>query len=208
MLRSRQHRRSDGFTLLELMIVVTVIAVMAAVAGPSIAAGVQEQRSARAASDMVRLMTRARSASQGYGRAYLARYTAVSGGGNGSIQVYRGLNNRCNATDWPTVMLGTCASNPLCIESLDMREYARGDQTVRMRAPGHNPLDICFEPSGRTFYRRSASGIGGRFTDRNTSADRLFGGFRFSFVRRVGGTPKGVTRWVVVPLGGDARVLR
>ncbi|NCQ62100.1 MAG: prepilin-type N-terminal cleavage/methylation domain-containing protein [Myxococcales bacterium] len=199
MLRSPLARRSDGFTLLELMIVVTIIAVMAAAAGPTIAAGVQAEKSARASSDMVRLMTRARSASQAYGRAYLARYSAAN---DGSIKIYRGTNNRCNATDWAAVTAVACASNPLCIDDVDMRRYASAGQTVVMfTAAGHN--DICFEPSGRTFYRTGTVATD-LFTDRNT----VSGGFRFTFTRKVGGVATGVVRRVVVPLGGDARVLR
>jgi len=210
MLRHRHPRRAEGFTLLELMIVVTVIAILAAAAGPSIAAGVQEGRAMRASSDLIRLLTRARSASQGYGRAYLARYSDVSGGTNGAVQIFRGTNNRCNATDWVTVTSIACASNPQCIDDVDMRRYARGGQTVRMRIPGHNPLDICFEPSGRTFYRRSSSTTNGGFSDRNTTVgtSALSGGFRISFQRRIDGVNTGVERWVMLPLGGDPRVLR
>lgn len=156
----------------------------------------------RASSDMIRLITRARSASQAYGRAYLARFEQTDGG---SIEVYRGLNNRCNSAGWVTVVGAGCSGNASCIDDVDMRRYARGDQTVLMDA-AMSKLDLCFEPSGRSLYRRSDAGP---FTDRNVADGYAAqGGFRFSFQRRIGGDDTGVKRWVVVPLGGDPRVLR
>jgi hypothetical protein len=61
--------------------------------------------------------------------------------------------------------------------------------------------DICYEPTGRTLFRAP---ISNPLSDQNT----INGGLRFNFRRYEGGSPLGVTRQVVIPLGGEARVLR
>jgi type IV pilus assembly protein PilE len=53
--RSRKHRRTAGFTLIELMIVVAIIAIIAAVAYPSFTDQVRKSRRAQAKADLLEL---------------------------------------------------------------------------------------------------------------------------------------------------------
>ncbi|MDH5490945.1 MAG: prepilin-type N-terminal cleavage/methylation domain-containing protein [Myxococcales bacterium] len=201
--RSRPGRLA-AFTLIELMIVVAIIGVVAALAAPSITTGLRERKPHQAALDLVRLVRRARSESAAYGRAHLLRYSAIGSAGRGLAQVYRGTNGRCATNDWDAILAGGCAGNTMCIDALDPAVHSSSAQDVRMRVVGANPLDICFESTGLMRHRRGAGVAGGPFSDRND----IGGGFRFTFQQVQGGTPVGTIRYVLVPLGSDARVLR
>lgn len=203
MVRASKDRRKVGFTLMELMIVIAVIAISAALAMPAIGAAMGEQRGANAAYDLVRIGRRARAEAAAYGRAYQLSFTQVTGGGVGSVIMLRGTSPRCNANDWDAIRdLGACHSNPLCVDQLNMTRFQTTEQEIRMRSPGLGAwIQLCFEPNGVMSYRRASLR---RFVSRNTNLIR--GGARFCFQRFSDGDRVGVGRWVLFPLGGDARV--
>ncbi len=206
--RREAERREDGFTLLELMIVVIIIGLAAMLAAPTIGTAMAERRTSEATLDLVRLLRAARSSAAGYGRAHLARYAAGAAGGLGTIEMYRGINNGCNANNWAAITAGGCNGNAACRQWLNMTDYTRGTHTVVMASVGgFDDLDICFEPTGITRWRVN---VADRFLDLNIAPNgtNLRGGFVFSFQRQVGGANAGVLRRVLLPLGGDARVLR
>jgi len=60
-MRTADARRTKGFTLVELMIVVVIVAILAAVALPSLGDFVENQRVKMAATDLMIVLTRARS---------------------------------------------------------------------------------------------------------------------------------------------------
>jgi prepilin-type N-terminal cleavage/methylation domain-containing protein len=191
-----------GFTLIELMLVIAVIAVSAALAMPAIGGAIAEQRGANASYDLVRLGRRARAEASAYGRAYQLSFTQVVGGGVGSFTLLRGTSPRCNSNDWVAIRSGgTCAENPMCVDSLDMRRHKTEGSEIRARSPGLGAwIQLCFEPEGTMSYRRASLGP---FVTHNTNLIR--GGARFCFQRFRNGVRTGVGRWVIFPLGGDAR---
>ncbi|MFW6050782.1 MAG: prepilin-type N-terminal cleavage/methylation domain-containing protein [Myxococcota bacterium] len=191
--------RSAGFTLIELAIVVLVIAVVAGLAAPAISQAMNERRASEATLDVVRLGRHARSAAAAYGRAHLLRFVDQN---LGRIEAYRGRNNRCNQ-DWGAIAGGGCANNPDCVDSLDMEgaRFRTSSFDIQLAAADFGSVDICYEPSGVMRWR---AGTAGPFLGTN----RIGGGMRFTLTPRVGGTPQGVVRRVVLPLGGDARVVR
>ncbi len=192
-----------GFTLMELLIVIIIIAVSAGLAAPAIGTAMAERRVAQAALDLVRIGRQARSEALGYGRAHVLRFTNSSSVGVlGRVRVFRGINNGCNTNDWVTIM----AAASMQIEDFDMsdQQYQVGSHSIQLRAP-NDPLDVCFEGSGVVRYRSGATATGnGRFTDANT----VGGGFVVTLQRQVDGTSAGVVRRVILPLGGQPRVLR
>jgi prepilin-type N-terminal cleavage/methylation domain-containing protein len=191
--RAQPQVRSAGFTLIELMVVLVVILVAAGLAGPAISKAMHERRAAEVTLDLVRLARHARSAAAGYGRAHLVTFV---GGGNGMVQVWRGVSNRCNGNVWAGMTFATVMGNNLYrVDELDAQRYSFGGQiTLQPVGPA---LDICYEPTGVVRWR--PGGTAGLFLEGNS----IGGGARYQVV-----PVNGVTRTVVLPLGADARVVR
>lgn len=207
-LHTRQ-RNERAFTLMELMVVVGIIAVVAALAAPTIGTARADGHTNEVANEIVRLMRRARAASAGYGRAHLLVFDPADDSGDGSFTVYRGINNRCVTNNWPALTAAGCDgnTNEMCIDSVEADGQTLGTSRYQLRAtdfPGG--VQVCFEPTGITRWRRNAAGI--FLTDNADVGGSLQGGFRFSIQRRNAGGEQGVARRVILPLGSDARIQR
>lgn len=190
-----------------MMIVVAIIAGTALLAVPAVQSATANRKVNRAALDVVRLARRARAESVGFGRAHLLAWNP---GNDGSLVLWRGSNNGCNTNAWPVIQGAPCgAANSMCVDQVQLSDgrYRRGTHQVRMAwsAASVAPVDLCYEPTGALFYRTAA---GGRFTDRNVDPGGapIGGAFELRFDRISGGAVTGVPRFVVFPLGGDARV--
>ena len=202
---SRQNERA--FTLLELMVVVGIIALVAAIAAPTIGTARADGHTNEVANEIVRLMRRARAASAGYGRAHLLIFDPADDGGDGVFTVYRGVNNRCATNDWPALTAAGCDGNEMCIDSVEADGQTLGTSRYQMEAPDFpGGLQVCFEPTGITRWRRTVATT--FLTDNADIGGSLQGGFRFSVQRRNRNGEQGVARRVILPLGSDARIQR
>lgn len=187
---------------MELMVVVSVIAITAALAAPALSLAMAQRRAREATHSLVRIGARARAEAMAYGRAHLLVYTDASdGGARGRLELWRGRVNTCSYNDWVTLLGAACATSPDCLEDLDMGSFAGVSHAVEMRLPGASTGWLCFQANGDM---RFAPG-GGLFTENPPAGT---GGVRFTLQRLVSGVADGVTRAVVFPFGGSPRIVR
>lgn len=184
----------NGFSLVELMVVVSIIGIMAAGIAPAITSALADGRAANAAVDLIRIGGRARSEATFTGLAHRLTYNAGQNGGFGQINLFRGVNNRCNMQTWGGAL----------IDSVVLAQYNYGNTHVinvwREPAAGNqDQIDICYQPDGAMLVR---IGGGGAFAPPATN------GVGFTITRTVNGGAGGVPRQVFFPYGGVARLDR
>ena len=207
-MRFSPRRYSAGFTLLEMMTVVAIIGITAGLAAPAMMSSIANRRAGEATHAVVRIGARARSEALAYSRAHLLTFVPTSTGPDsyGTFELWRGRIDRCAANDWSTLLTGSCATNPDCIDSLDMGTYAHPTNRVRVQLEGSVRGALCFEPSGDMYYANTPPGAGGSIWSSTPPAGR--GGVEFSVDRMTNGARTGVTRRVVFPFGATPRIRR
>ena len=211
--------RRAGFTLLELMIVVTVMGTMAAMMAPGIGEFLADARASGASEDLIRLSRHVRARVQQTGLAHLLVYSAAVdvSGGLGRVLVYEGMNNHCRQTPWAQAINGTVANGFATVDRLDLGDSSYnaplsgttakkddlGRQVITLTVAGSRGAPdaavICFEPSGATFEGvGDASEASFAFTAQNAA-------IVFTVRRSVSGEQRGPNRDVIFPAGGAAR---
>lgn len=189
---------------MEVMVVVAIIGMSAAIAAPALMEAMANRRAGEATQMLVRVGARARAEAAAFGRAHLLVYSDAStgtGGTYGSVQLWRGRVDRCTANDWPTIVGASCGSDPNCIDMVDMGSYAYPTHRVQMRMDGASTGALCFEPNGEMYFQSGA----GLFT---TTPPAGTDGVAFTFTQLNGASPVGVQRHVVFPFGGTPRIAR
>lgn len=195
-------RVAAGFTLLEMLIVVSIIGISAALAAPAIQGAMMERRNNEAALELVRMVRRARSSAMASGRSHVLRFD--SPGPAGRYRVFEGLSSGCNsgANDWGARIGSDCAAGSACVDQMDLshNRWDLGSGEIRSSMDLGDLVDICFESRGTMLWRTSGAG---RFSS-VTVGD---GGLVATFTRYQSGAATGVERHTVIPFGGDARLL-
>ena len=212
-------QRQQGFTLVEMMAVVVIIAVMVGLAGPAMMNSFGDARARDLTGQMVNLFNGARARATGSGRAQLVRFTSDANGDQGGLIAYEGNNSSCNARNWAEIVAAGCAPGTgFCTEQLDPRARQMPGDTLKLsiRTTGgadswdETVADLCYEPTGITFWRAAASDIDSLLLSSENgggAGGSLRGGYRFRVQRlNSSGTALSVDRELAVPLGAGARV--
>ena len=213
------HRGAAGFTVLELLIVITVMGTMAALMAPGIGEFMADARASSVAEDLVRISRHVRARAQETGLAHLLVFggTSNDSGGLGRLRVYEGMNNHCRQTPWPQALNGTTANGFATIEDLNLGHSSfnpvssgstpRASDTnrqvvvlgVRGSLGAPDAAVLCFEPSGITMQGAgNASEAGYAFSAQGAPVV-------FTVTRSMSGEQRGAVREVVFPAGGTAR---
>lgn len=200
-----------GFTLVEMMIVVTIIAVISALVLPSMTSSIRDahtQQAAIAAFDIVR---EARSRAMYRGVAHSLVLDSASG--TLQMNVYEGTSSSCRLSRFGAGLFDPAQR----VYSLDFgaATYTRGGISAEVR--GASPLtrlQICFTPLGVAYFAAPAGSLIADATtspftwSNNPSSSGGVGSASFTIhvYRGTFTSPTGVIRQVVIPLSGMPRM--
>jgi type II secretion system protein H len=200
---SIRYRASErGFSLIELMVVVIIISVLAALAIPSITTRMRDRRTQQAAQEVMNLYRNARMRAMGRGSAVLVRYDANLTP-TGALAMREAVRGGAPGADPNCSQMPVASCQLTSWQAADSREIRVFDPSVRGEYAGvqivmpEPQIDICFTPMGRAFVRNGQIG----------PMQQLVG-VPIASVWRKGADdkPVGLTRRVMILPNGHARL--
>lgn len=211
-------RSRQGFTLVEMMLVVAVAGVLSAMIMPGLAEVMADNRQAGAAEGLVRMHRIIRARVNQTGLAHVMMFDEAASNSHGDIRVFEGMNNHCHTTPWAQLAGDPTMTGHYAVATLDMLDVNHlsvdytgnaGDddrQVITVRAfeldgnpspPPLNTVNLCLQPNGMTYIAT----IAGTWTFQPQTLP-----LQFTFHRSVDGLQHGVDRRVIFPIGGNARL--
>lgn len=225
-------RRVQGFSLIELMVVATIIGISVIAFTPSFIFATADRRVASAASEVVRIGRRARAEAIGTQRAHLVWIRPGAGlETTGIVQLIRGTNPHCDLQNWQT-LAAICPVNGIdpraCLENINLNDthWFHEPFQIRLRSVPQdsenalvarleggteaNGFALCYQPSGATQWAVTTTLTDPMaFSDRNT-AEAAGGAFMFvvGLFNKRNDAVEGTPRVLSYPLGTTPRRLR
>jgi prepilin-type N-terminal cleavage/methylation domain-containing protein len=211
----RAHRSGAGFTLVELMVVVTIIGLSVLAFAPSFSRAMAEREVSFATREILRIAKRARSESLGYRRAYMMVIDpGASDDQAPTVQLLRAGNNSCVAQNWAALQ-ATCGTlNGQCVEDVDLNGNAnfstrgftvRGLEEAVGGAVSSESRALCWAPNGLV-YTRSPADLGTQLGETNAN-NTVNGGVVYKLSLFQDGSEVGRAHRVLIPLSGSPMVV-
>lgn len=226
-------RRSAGFSLIELMVVVTIISILVLAVRSSFRKSMANKHTVAAAADVVRMGRRARTDSMGLGRAHLV-YFEPGGGAQrpfGRITLLRGNAMHCDHEDWALlerdcedtlVQTKITDQRPTsCVDRVDLSSthwfhnphailLREGEGVPAFNAPSANTTRaLCYDAFGKVQWSINAISSTMTFSPSSTGTG-FTGAFTFTVsLWDVTSETRSLPPMVLTfPLGGNPRRLR
>jgi prepilin-type N-terminal cleavage/methylation domain-containing protein len=221
-LADHMPRDRDGFTLIELMIVITIMGAMAAMIAPGIGEFLADSRAAGAAEALVRISRHMQARTQQTGLAHLLVFGSNNndGGGLGVVRVYEGMNNHCRQTPWAQTISGNANDGHAPVDVLDLSSGEfnptradspptvddRDRHVISLRVAGAvgapDAAVICLEPGGTVWEGAASNVVGAGFVFTKPLSSKAI---VFTVSRKVNSAVRGRDRTVYFSTSGIAR---
>ena len=202
----RRSLPERGFSLLELMVVVTIIAVLSALVLPSMTQAIRERHTQEAAVEIVDLLREIRSRAMYRGRAQTVVMRQV--GTTLRIEAYEGSESTCRLSRFrPGAGAGFVLADQVAALDLSGPRYTvDGIASIITLPSGTSFLQLCYTPMGNTLFSTTEITTPSVLWSSDNGAVGSGGAFQVDVFQMRDGSQYGVRRRVMIPLGGIARL--
>ncbi len=197
---------TQGFTIVELMVVVTIIAVISALVLPSMVQVVRERHAQQAAISVLDIARETRSRAMYRGVAQTLVIETV--GTTLRMNSYEGTASSCRLSRFGGGLFDPATR----VYTLDLSSaaYTRDGIAAQVSLPaGVTFLQICYTPLGVAFFSTTPipdATLPSAVWSNDSAAVGSGGSFVVDVYRSASGTDSGVRRRVVIPLAGTPRM--
>jgi|GEM_PF-1657634 len=196
----------SGFTIVELMVVVTIIAVVSALVLPGAVQVLRERRAQQAAVSVLDIARETRTRAMYRGMAHTL--VIQSAGSALRLESWEGTSSSCRLSQFGGGLFN--AADRVYTLDLSSAAFARDNIGAQVSVPsGASYVQICFTPLGVAFFSTSPIADGtlpASVWSNDSGVIGTGGGFVVDVYQRRGSVDGGVRRRVVIPLSGMPRM--